>query len=255
VDRYFASYYAEGSVAVLGFAFAIVQVAVLVAAKAASWETYPAMAAARADPQKFEKTISAGVQTVLQILMPVLFLLVILRTELVQLAYSYGMLDLADVTRVSKAVLFYSGAVIALALGNVITFAHYSLKDTVVPAIAGLAGFFLQILLALLLLEKLGYLAPAFSYSISSFTTLILLSILLQSKMPWISWRLLLLSMQSFPAGIAGAITTLALRFLLIPAQPGSWAELAMGTIACAAGGIIAYALVLRWTLLRGIPK
>lgn len=246
VDRYFASYYEEGSVAVLSFALAIVQVAVLISSKAASWETYPVMASTRFDAERFHTAITAGFQTVIRILVPILLVLLILRTELVRLAYAHGWMDLTDAARVTRAVVCYSGALIALALGNVVTFAHYSLKDTFLPAISGVAGFLLQILITLLLLNKIGYLAPAAAYSISSLATLIVLSILLKRKMGYLGRHLLWFPLQTLIAGGITAIAAIALRYLLLSTDSQSWIELAIRTGLCAAGAMIAYALAFR---------
>lgn len=255
VDRYFASYYKEGSVAVLSFALAIIQVAVLISSKAASWETYPLMAASRFDAKRFQIAIATGLQTVIRILVPMLLVLLILRTELVRLAYAHGMMDRTGASSVTLAVVCYSGAVIALALGNVVTFAHYSLKDTMVPAIVGVAGFASQILITLLLLNKLGYLASAVAYSISSIGTLIVLTLLLKRKMAGTGSRLLQFPLDIFVAACIAAIVLLVLRYILLPSAPASWIGLAIRTTLCAAGAMIVYVLVFRFRSRREMAK
>jgi len=174
------------------------QIAVFAASKGASLAVFPMMSRlANTDKQtQLPTVIDDGLRLVISAVIPLLVLLLLLGDKVVVVLLQRGAFSAEDARLTTLALLGYAGAVVALSVGNIITYVYYALQDTKTPAVVGIIGMALNLALAWIGRAPFGFLAPAVSFSVMSLFNLMVLSFILRR-------RLGRLVMPGFPA--AGA--------------------------------------------------
>ncbi len=185
VDRLVASRFPEGSISILGYAFMLIQVAVFAASKGASLAVFPALSrlVSAGRRQELPEVIDTGLRLVILALAPLMVLVLFLGEEVVALVFQRGEFSVASGLLTARAIVAYSGALVALSLGNVLGYVYYALQDTRTPAVVGSLGMGLNLALALALSRRVGFMAPALSFSAMSVVNLIVLAFLLRRRL------------------------------------------------------------------------
>jgi putative peptidoglycan lipid II flippase len=198
VDRLIASQFPAGAISILGYAYVLMQIAVFAASKGASLAVFPMMSRlANTDKQtQLPTVIDDGLRLVISAVIPLLVLLLLLGDKVVVVLLQRGAFSAEDARLTTLALLGYAGAVVALSVGNIISYVYYALQDTKTPAVVGIIGMALNLALAWIGRAPFGFLAPAVSFSVMSLFNLMVLSFILRR-------RLGRLVMPGFPA--AGA--------------------------------------------------
>jgi putative peptidoglycan lipid II flippase len=223
VDRIVASQFSAGAISILGYAYMLAQVAIFASSKGASLVVFPIMSrlisAGRLD--QLPVAIDTGLRLVVTFIAPVVILLLLLGESVVTVILQRGAFSPSDSRLTAFALAGYSGAILALSLGNILTYVYYALQDTKTPAIVGSLGMALNLVLALLLRDVAGFLAPAVSFSIMSLFNFAILAVILRRRIG----RLLLAGFFTFStkvvfAGLAmvGVILLARLSAALVPA-------------------------------------
>jgi putative peptidoglycan lipid II flippase len=204
VDRVIASAFPAGAISILGYAALLAQLAVLASSRGASLSVFPAIARLVSSGQRDQlpALIDIGLRLVVVAVVPVLVLVLLAGDSLVAVLLQRGAFAPADAKLTAVALVAYSGSILALALGNILTYVYYALQDTRTPAIVGSLGMALNVAMALLLRESAGFLAPAVSYSLMALLNLAVLAAVLQRRLG----RLVLPGFLAFcaRAGLAG---------------------------------------------------
>jgi putative peptidoglycan lipid II flippase len=185
VDRLVASQFSAGAISILGYAYVLAQVAVFAGSKGASLVVFPTMSrlVTTGQRQQLPLTIDTGLRLVITFVAPVVVLLLFLGETVVGVTFQRGAFSAADARLTALALGGYSGAILALSLGNVLTYVYYALQDTKTPAIVGSLGMGLNLALALLLSNVIGFLAPAVSYSVMSLFNFAILAAILHRRL------------------------------------------------------------------------
>ncbi|MCL4267502.1 MAG: murein biosynthesis integral membrane protein MurJ [Anaerolineae bacterium] len=185
VDRVVASQFSAGAISILGYAYMLAQVAVFTGSKGASLVVFPTMSrlVSSGQRQQLPLTIDTGLRLVITFMTPVAVLLLFLGETIVSVIFQRGAFSAADARLTTLALGGYSGAILALSLGNVLAYVYYALQDTKTPAIVGSLGMGLNLALALLLSNVIGFLAPAVSYSIMSLCNFAVLAMILRRRL------------------------------------------------------------------------
>jgi putative peptidoglycan lipid II flippase len=185
VDRLVASEFSAGAISILGYAAMLAQLAVFVSSKGASLAVFPTMSRLVNNGQKdrLPEVISTGLKLILVAVVPVGVLLLMLGELVATVVFQRGAFSPADSRLTALALAGYSGSIIALSLGNVLTYVYYALQDTRTPAIVGSVGMVLNVGLALLLRHSIGFIAPAVSYSVMTVFNFVVLVALLRRRL------------------------------------------------------------------------
>jgi len=185
VDRLVASHFSAGAISILGYAYMLAQLAVFASSKGASLAVFPTMSRLVTAGQhgQLPQAIDAGLRLVIILVAPVGVLLLFLGENVVGVTLQRGAFSPADARLTALALACYSGAILALSLGNILTYVYYALQDTKTPAIVGSLGMVLNLALALLLRDLVGFLAPAVSYSIMTLFNFAILAAILRRRL------------------------------------------------------------------------
>ncbi len=211
IDRFIGSQFDEGTISILGYAFLIVQVAVFVSSKGASLSIFPTMSRLISEQRsdRLHQVIDTGIRLVITVLAPVVVMAVLLGDELVAVALQRGQFSSESTQMTSEALIAYTGAIVALSIGNVIAYVYYALQDTRTPAIVGVLGMALNLALALGLRYVFGFLAPAISFSIMTLFNLSLLWLILHRRLGKVVTS-------DFPAYCIKIVASSAVMFIIL---------------------------------------
>jgi putative peptidoglycan lipid II flippase len=177
VDSIFGSFgliVGEGGVAVLYFAYRLIQFPIGIFSNAIAQAILPTFSTQvfEESQENLKNTLSWGLRMVIFVMLPATALFMVLAGPLVTTLFGGGRFDSYSSSLTSNALFFYSIGLTAYGGSKVLQSCFFALKDTVTPAkIAGLALLMNIILNALLMFPlKIGGLALATSISgIASF--------------------------------------------------------------------------------------
>ena len=104
----------------------------------------------------YKRTLTLGIKMALLAMLPATVGLVVLRMPIVQLLYQRGLFDANAAELTSLAFLFYSPQLPFVALDQILIFAFYARKNTIVPVLVGVLSVGAYLVTALSLIEPLG---------------------------------------------------------------------------------------------------
>ena len=108
--------------------------------------------------------------------------MIVLREPLVGILLERGSFTYVDTKSVAVVLASYSGAIIALAMGNLITPIFYAKQDTTTPAVIQLLGMIVYIILINPFVNIFSFQGPALDYSIIMFVNIFIMLYMLKKK-------------------------------------------------------------------------
>lgn len=98
---------------------------------------FPILSKEKNNPEEFKSTFMASFNQILYIILPVAVLILILRIPLVRFAYGADRVDWDATVSIGRTISFFTIALIAQALTNLVSRAFYALHDTKSPLVIG----------------------------------------------------------------------------------------------------------------------
>ncbi len=259
VDRFIASQFSAGAISILGYAASLVQVAVFASSKGASLAVFPVMSQLAHSQQQDQLpgVIDTGLRLVISAVLPVIVLLLLLGEPLVALVLQRGAFSAEDAALTAMALIAYMGAILALASGNIVTYVYYALQDTVTPVIVGTVGMGVNLALALLWRDDLGFLAPALSYSVMTLFNLGVLVFTLRRRLGAVvrpGFLRFCAQMGLLGVGMTGVLWLTRQSVTLMPVLTAwpPWGQLLYHSLVALMGYVLGWVLLNR-TLLRRV--
>ena len=189
VSRFFASFLPPGpgvnAVAVLDYAYEVMQAPVGIIAVSIATAVFPTLArqAAEQDSAGLRATTAFGLRMVLVLTLPVLALVLALADPLVRLLFQRGEFTSGATAAVAAALRGYTLGLGAVAAYYIITRAFYALQDMATPVKVGGGMILFNAVLAFLLMRPLGATGIALATSIVNVTNAALLLWLLRRRL------------------------------------------------------------------------
>lgn len=130
----------SGGASAYQWAFALMQLPFAVVAVSVLSALYPRVARAAVDDRpRYAALLAAGLRTLLLLLVPAALVLVLLAEPVVSLLLGYGAVDDRGVALISSALRWFGVALLPFTAFQLLTRAHYALRDTRRPALVNVA--------------------------------------------------------------------------------------------------------------------
>lgn len=168
VDRFLVSSLPVGSVSYLGYAYTLNQVIIVLVSKGISVVIFPILArqAAQRHWSGMYRDLVWAMEVIGLMVLPIMVLVLLFQIPLIQLFYERGSFTPLATVATGWAWVAYLGAFVGASLGSVVSYVFYALKKTYTMMKIGLVGFVLNVVLAVLLTNRLGYWGPAIAFSL-----------------------------------------------------------------------------------------
>jgi len=258
VDSIFGSLAAivgDGGVAVLYFAYRLIQFPIGIFSNAVAQAILPTLSTQvfQEGQENLKNTLSWGLRIVFFVMLPTTALFMILAGPLVLTLFGGGKFDLNSARLTSNALFFYSIGLTAYGGTKILQSCFFALKDTVTPTkIAGLALLMNIVLNALLMFPlKIGGLALA--TSISGIISFFVLFILLHRRLGGFGEYKIL---KSFWRILAAALCMAGVCFLVNQALNFGWALFCSAltyVFFCFIFGVVELKQLLHWLVSKSL--
>ncbi len=184
VERFIASKFGEGSISYLGYAHKIIMAFTLVISQGISTVLFPRMSeySAVKDFKALKKILSKGIRVLIIITVPVVFMIIIAKYELVQLLFERGNFSHQSTIAVGNILIAYLGYFVVASLSLPIINTLYSLQETKKVAIVGISGFMIYVFLAFFLSQYLSYIGIALAVSIQYIISMMIFIYIIKIK-------------------------------------------------------------------------
>lgn len=190
-----ASGISSGSLTVFNLAFNLQSVPISLFGISFAIAAFPTMAryADKQDYKNLIKVFSGAVKEILLFVIPITFLYIILRAQIVRLILGSGMFDWKDTIITMDSLLLFSVSLFAQSLIPLIARTFYTLHDTYTPFFVGLLSMIVNIALSLFMVHNFQMFGLSFdilglilAFTISSILQFVILLIALRARVGFI---------------------------------------------------------------------
>jgi putative peptidoglycan lipid II flippase len=186
----------------------------------------------------FQHTLALGLKMVLIAIIPATIGLFVLAAPIVALIYQHGNFDVRDTVQTALALRYYLLGLTFAAIDLPLVFAFYARKDTLTPALVGVLGVVVYLIVALSLIRPLGMIGLILANSAQLTIHALTMLVLIQRRMGgMVGHGIMALAVKTlFASLVMGGTTHIALGGL----QRGLDADTLMGKliIVSGAGGV-----------------
>ena len=164
----------------------------------------------------FQRTLALGLKMVLMAIIPATIGLFILATPIVALLYQHGNFDAYDTAQTALALRYYLLGLTFAAIDLPLIFAFYARKDTLTPALVGVLGVVVYLIVALSLIRPLGMIGLILANSAQLTIHALTMLVLLQRRLGGLGGHgIMALAFKTLSASLVmGGVTYLALSGL-----------------------------------------
>lgn len=184
VDMFFASQLKEGAWTAIGYANRVFQFPVGILVTAFLVPLFPIFSRLVGE-KKYDEIkyyFNKGVGLLNFVAIPIMFGIIMLASDAVQLIFQRGEFDSQDTYMVSQALIFLSLAIIPYVFRDSITRIYYSFNDSKTPFFIAFSSIILKYILNALFIEKLGIAAITLSTSLVTLFNAFILGCIMHKK-------------------------------------------------------------------------
>ncbi len=161
IDRNLAWRTGEDSVAIMRFATTLVQFPLGLVATATAFAVLADLSRAAGEDSEesrfaFARTLSQGIRLSLVLIVPATVGLAVLSRQVVEVLFERGAFDTTSTERTALAFLIYAPQMPFVAVDQLLVFAFYARRNTVTPALVGLAGVVFYLIFGLVSIGPLN---------------------------------------------------------------------------------------------------
>jgi len=228
-----------GSVSALEWGWDAMQLPETIIGTAFGLVAFPTLAelAARHDLAGLRTTLSETLRAVITLTVPAAAALILLGRPLLALLYQRGSFDAAATEAVYIALRFFALGLVGHASLELVARAFFAQKDTVTPLLIAITFGVIQVLLALLLMQALGYGGLALANSLAITGEVLLLMLVLRKRWGHIDARAILATLARVAlATLVMSAAILISQRLLANQDMGQFLALAVGSVV---GGVV----------------
>lgn len=249
LDRRLASGAGEQSIAWMAAATTLQQMPLGLISVALALAALPSLSQyfAAGDEARFRATLGRGLRMVLLLTAPAAVGLWLLGQPVTRLLFERGQFQPADTDQVVRALGIYLIGMVFAAIDFPLNYAFYARHNTLLPAVVGVISVAIYVVVALGLLERLGYLGLVWADTAKQAGHALIMLMLLVRQVGRLgakSWRGVT-QVCAAAAAMAGAIWLVSA--LLIPLLPGGALGDLLLLLIAGGSGVISYLALLHW--------
>lgn len=214
-----ASLSLAGSATVLKFAYNLNSFPIGIIAMAYAVASFPVMCERKAakDMDGFVSAFSHAVRQVLLWIIPATVMFLLLRAQLVRLAFGRGKFDWAATIMTADTLAFFALSFVAQAIVYIVVRAFFALEDTKTPFFAALFAAAINLGLGFVLCPIYGVAGLGIAFSVSAIVQVALLWALLRHKVKTLDeGRILKTIAQLSIAGFCAGLITEGMKYLVV---------------------------------------
>jgi putative peptidoglycan lipid II flippase len=168
------------------------------------------------ETSNFQRTLALGLKMVLMAIIPATIGLFVLAAPIVALLFQHGNFDAHDTAQTALALRYYLLGLTFAAIDLPLVFAFYARKDTLTPALVGVLGVVVYLIVALSLIRPLGMIGLILANSTQLTVHALTMLVLLQRRMGGLGGHgIMALALKTFFASLVmGGVTYLVLNGL-----------------------------------------
>jgi putative peptidoglycan lipid II flippase len=242
-----ASTLPEGSIAVFNFANNLQSFPVGIFGVSFAIAAFPTLAefVATGNKKDFIKNFSTTFRQILFFVIPVSFLLIILRAQTVRIVLGSGQFDWQDTILTMNALAFFSLSLFSQALSPLLVRGFYAYHDSQTPFYAAMVGALINIVLSLFFTKyfTFGVVGLALAYSVASWVNMGLLFLALRSKIGKIDGvNIFYTTMKIIFAALMAGLITQSYKFIIGPISgTETFVRLLIQTLTAGSIGVLVY--------------
>jgi putative peptidoglycan lipid II flippase len=240
IDRNLASRTGDQSIAWMRYATTLIQAPLGLVSVAISLAALPSLAQFHVadDLDGFRRTLARGLRAVLVLMIPAAVGLFVLAPQVIALLFEHGDFGSFDTLQTSRALRLYLLGLVGAAIDWPLIFAFYARKDTLTPALVGVAAVGIYLLTAPLLAFVLGmgFLGLVLANSVQLTSHAVIMLVLLQRRVDGLRGSRLgtTAGKAAFAALVMGAAVWLIAQWLAARVPPGTL----VGEVIVVGGGL-----------------
>jgi len=185
VNTILASKLPPGSLATLNFAWMLMLLPQGIFAQGIATAVFPTFSTLVAQQQleEMQRLLLKALRAIAYLTIPATVGLMVLREPIVSLVFQRRAFDEKSVAAVAQVLPFYSIALCAHSLIEIITRSYYALHDTKTPVVIGVLAMALNVLLSLILMRPLRQAGLALANSIATWLELVVMWLILRDRL------------------------------------------------------------------------
>lgn len=243
IDRNLASRTGEQSIAWMQQATVLIQFPIGLVASAIAIAILPSLSGTR-DAGVFRRTLANGLKLVWMLILPAALLLFLLAPQIVGLLFEHGRFTADDTRHTADALRLYALSLPFVAVDQPLVFAFYARKNTLLPNLVAFVGVGAYLVVALALIQPLGYLGLVLANSAQLTAHALVMVVLAQRRLGGLGGEGLVRT--GLKMLTAGAVMGAVVFFLPVLTLPGGLVNAVGRVMLPALVGGTAYVLVLK---------